>query len=214
MKISMLIVSILCILTIGYIGCANQKKEHLMTHDTLNSSSVAFPGYYDLRLGGEDALKNWIVTGGNVNMVNDEGDTPLHVAVGPAYEKIYDPERFEEVEIMPSVQSIKLLLDAGAQVNAKDRKGATPLYRAVLWGDTKILNLLLAHGADINIKALEGDTPLHVAAIHGASKSKWLLEHGAEVNAKNKRGDTPLSLAQKYNHVEIINLLKSAGAKE
>lgn len=201
MKVLILAIVVLSFILIGYAVSIKHK-------------SSKFPGYYDLRWGGEETLKKWIDAGGNVNMVNNEGESPLHVAVGPDYDKTYHPDQLTEAQVMPSVQSIKLLLDAGAQVNAKDRKGATPLYRAVLWGDTKILNLLLAHGADINTKDLEGDTPLHVAAIHGASKTKWLLEQGAKVNARNEKGDTPLSLAQKYNHTEIADLLKSAGATE
>ena len=215
MKISILIVITLCVLITGYIVGTNHKKDfYSMAHNSSNSNSVTFPGYHDLRLGGEESLKNWIAAGGNVNMFNDEGESLLHVAAGPNYAKTYNPDLLVEAEVSPSLEIVQLLLDAEANVNTRDKNGATPLYRAVLWGDTKILNLLLTYGADINTKDLEGDTPLHVAAIHGASETKWLLEHGADVNAKNNAGNTALSLAQRYNHAETINLLKSYEAKE
>lgn len=58
---------------------------------------------------------------------------------------------------------ITALLDKGADINAKDKAGATPLWDATEAGMTDVVKLLLKNGADRNIKGSQGRTPLDVA---------------------------------------------------
>jgi ankyrin repeat protein len=53
----------------------------------------------------------------------------------------------------------ELLLTRGADVDAKDRDGDTPLHDAAFRGHEKIVGLLLAHGADVGAKNNAGRTP-------------------------------------------------------
>ena len=61
-----------------------------------------------------------------------------------------------------------MLLANGADVNARDRNGNTPLHKAQGIDSQEfyrsIVSLLLTHNADITLKNADGDTPLHVAA--------------------------------------------------
>ena len=79
------------------------------------------------------------------------------------------------------VEAVKVLLKAGADVNARDKDGGTPLYAAVFWGHVELVKLLLEAGANVNAKGIGGDTPLHLAAIQGnVGAVKVLREAGAK----------------------------------
>jgi len=107
---------------------------------------------------------------------------------------------------------VQAQLDAGADVNAKDKNEWTPLHNAATQGHKEIVELLLAKGADVNAKHKYGLTPLHRAAFYGHKEVvQMLIAAGADVNAKADRGDTPLDKAKR--HPEVAALLRKHGAK-
>lgn len=109
------------------------------------------------------------------------------------------------------------LLKYGAEKNALDDAGETPLMKAAQLGHQRVVELLIEAGADINVfgKALDspygrtyGSAALHYAAgrgHHGIVKA--LLKHGADVNAQDNRGDTPLHYAVDIGREEIVSTL-------
>ena len=66
-----------------------------------------------------------------------------------------------------SYDTIKALIDAGADVNVKDNNGTTALMYAVYYGNTEIVKTLIAAGADVNAKDNNGFTTLISAANEG-----------------------------------------------
>ncbi len=111
------------------------------------------------------------------------------------------------------LEIVKLLLEKGANVNAKDKYGDTPLLRATKQRHLEIVKLLLDKGADVNEKDKYGDTPLLSAVeIDHLEIVKLLLEKGANVNAKNMNGYTPLMRATENGHLEMVKLLLDRGA--
>jgi ankyrin repeat protein len=107
----------------------------------------------------------------------------------------------------------RLLLDAGADPNAKNRRNATALLWAVT--DAGAVRLLLEHGADPNIRSIEGRTPLYLASTEpaGVDIVKMLLDKGADPNGKDLTGRTPLMAAASAGNTEAMRLLIAKGAK-
>ena len=87
---------------------------------------------------------------------------------------------------------ISLLLDGGADINARSISGSTPLHLAASFQTAEIVALLLDRGADINSRDMDGETPLHLAVRHNTSGVvELLLYRGADINARNNTGETP-----------------------
>ena len=183
---------------------------------------------------GELPIAEYLVEkGANVNVSNQDKETPLHLGVGR-----------EQVEL------VRFLVAKGAKVNAADIRQFTPLHKAAAAGNVEIAKILIAAKADRNPE-MYGLTPLMFAVssrkpdavlglldagldVNYASRSgnvgqtalysaiqagdanmvKVLLSRKANPNAKLKSGETLLQLAHKGDQDDVIALLKAAGAKK
>jgi ankyrin repeat protein/mono/diheme cytochrome c family protein len=127
---------------------------------------------------------------------DDGGSTPLHHAAG------YGP-----------LANLELLIDKGADVNAKNRRASTPLHWAI--HDQAKVQLLLSKGANVNSKQAQGRTPLFLAAMlgDGVATIRWLLVSGADPNIASANGQTPLMMAASRGNVEAMRLLIEKGAE-
>ncbi|HZM01881.1 MAG TPA: ankyrin repeat domain-containing protein [Candidatus Saccharimonadales bacterium] len=113
------------------------------------------------------------------------------------------------------METLKLLLNKGADVNAKDTNGTTALMGAVMTGRTDAAKLLLDKGADINAKDYSVGTPLMIAAYQGnASMVKLLLDNDADINTKviGVLDDTALMSAVMSCNTNVVELLLDKGA--
>jgi ankyrin repeat protein len=123
----------------------------------------------------------------------------------------------------PFVKTVKLLLDKGADINARNEEGATLLIEAAGFGRLAIVKMLIQKGADLEARSNNGGTALHAAACDCALATmpdtydvvKLLLEKGAAINAKDNEGYTPLMIASGGGVVktDIVRLLLENGAK-
>jgi uncharacterized protein len=106
------------------------------------------------------------------------------------------------------------LIMRGAQVNAADDDGRTPLLMAAIQGDGSLVRVLLEHGATLNAHDEDGWTPLLGAVANGHTPVvRLLLQHGAETNARDNEGKTVLDHAMATGHHELIRLLRKSGAQ-
>jgi ankyrin repeat protein len=112
------------------------------------------------------------------------------------------------------------LINAGANVNARDSATVTVLMTAVRNGRVKVATVLLEHGADVNARDDRGTTALMLATDANDTKMvRLLLESRADVNIKNNSGYTALSGSEMIggskdpDYLAVRRLLKKAGAK-
>jgi hypothetical protein len=108
---------------------------------------------------------------------------------------------------------VHTLLEKGADVNAKDNMGWTPLFWAAFSRRTDTVRALVEKGADVNAKNKYDDTALIHAAYAGDTDTvAVLLEKGADVNAKDDMGRTALIEAARQGRTETVRALLEVGA--
>ncbi len=111
-----------------------------------------------------------------------------------------------------SLDTLKLLIEAGADVKTRNEMDAT----ALLWAaaDPQKARFLVLSGADVTVASKLGRTPLMVAAARkgGAALVELLLSKGADLHAKDRIGDTALAIAARTGDLDIVKLLMAKGA--
>ena len=109
---------------------------------------------------------------------------------------------------------VRILLDAGAEVNKKDRTGSTALMMAAARGHRDVAKMLLDCGADPNQSCDWGKAPLHCIPLYPYNNVvKLLLEYGADPNKVDNRGNTPMHEVAWKGHKSVAKLLVQKGAK-
>jgi ankyrin repeat protein len=196
---------------------ANGADVNVRAADEFGRLGFAMPGSTPLHLATEwydiEIAELFIAKGADVNAKDDEGWTPLDVAVFYSETEIADLLRKHggksgaEDSILVAVQflnteAVKQHIAAGADVDAKNNVGDTPLHMTALSGHMIITELLIAKGADVNAKDEDGGTPLHYAA--NKAVAELLIAEGADVNAKDDQGGTPLHYATTKEIAELL----------
>jgi ankyrin repeat protein len=176
------------------------------------------------------------------------GDTPLHVAAAGYRVEIatlllaagadvnaagrhrharplhYAADGNPERDAKRQVAMIRLLLEAGADIHAQDKNGATPLHRAVRTRCAEAVNCLLDAGADATMRNKPGSTAFHLAVQNtgrggsGADRAKAaqreiiraFRERGVSTSLKDARGKSVLEWARSD---EIREMLTTNGDK-
>ncbi|KAK3178022.1 hypothetical protein OEA41_000154 [Lepraria neglecta] len=110
----------------------------------------------------------------------------------------------------------RVLLASGANVNARDYTGQTPLLTAVQYGSTAMVKLLLEKNADIKAKSTDSmavlDTAMHRKPEPVESMLSLVIEAVVDLNERNIHWMTPLAVAVGFNFLTAARLLLKAGA--
>ena len=156
------------------------------------SQSDAF--YAAIRSNDLARLEGILNQAGSANSKDERGLTPLMYAATAG-----------------SADAMKLLIDKGADVNARNAFGST----AMMWSvtDLKKVRLLVDHGADVNIASKAGHTALLLAAMsdNSAEIVRLLIAKGADLKAVDSLKKTALIAASEGNDTGTIEMLIDAG---
>ena len=142
------------------------------------------------RAGHISHIELLIKNGAKLNFISDSDETALTMA--------------------DSIDVLKFLLENGADINLKDRKGRTALMdTAWKYIGPERLEFLLNQGARINETDNNGLTALMLAAQEeNLSSVETLLKNGADTKIKSKKGQTALMIAEEKGFKKIIKVLK------
>lgn len=117
--------------------------------------------------------------------------------------------------IEQDIGSVRQFLSYGADLNALDEYGFTPLVEAAIADNVDIARLLLAQGALPNQQDATGNTALHWAAENNNLElCKLLLDHHADPNAYNFAGQSVLVMPTLRHQAELKRLLLYRGADQ
>ena len=107
---------------------------------------------------------------------------------------------------------IKLLLEAGADIEFATKRGRRALHRSI-YGNVDAMRVLLEAGADVNAPDKRGNRTLNLASYENfPAMVELLIGAGADVNVQNERNNTPLHHAAEKGSIDAIHILIAAGA--
>ena len=136
-----------------------------------------------------DDVENRVKAGADVNVRNEDGETPLHWAA-----------RWNR-----NPEVIALMVRHGTDVNVQDKVGDTPLHWAASSNpNPAVIDVLVRLGADANAQDEDGTTPLHWAANFNKNPAviDALLDAGADASLKNNYGELPADYAAENEHIK------------
>jgi ankyrin repeat protein/beta-lactamase regulating signal transducer with metallopeptidase domain/Tol biopolymer transport system component len=182
-----------------------------------NYSLLHFAVWY----GDLDTVRLLVDHGAKPNIKDQSGWTALrHAAVRGKRELVeffvnkgVDLSALQVAVCVGDMARVRTLVEQGANVDAQDELGWTPLYWATCLGRTEVAKLLVADGASVQVAANDGTTPL-LRAVQAGDRElvELILSKGADAKAKDKGGWTALHSAVGTGHQEIAELLIAKGA--
>ena len=180
-----------------------------------------------IRADDADRVRTLLAAGGDPNAVDSNHASPLMYAALYARPQMIDlllragaDFKYRDANGLTalvlaahSYESAKILIDAGADVNAKSKIGITPFMTAAAYpGNAALLKLMIEKGADVEASAL-GGTALTLAVLTGdAGNTALLLQRGADASVAGPGGFSALHFAVMRGDRHMVQLLLDAGA--
>ncbi|KAJ0106923.1 hypothetical protein J7T55_011018 [Diaporthe amygdali] len=163
-----------------------------------------------------ECVRLLLAAGSELNIRNDERNTPLHLVVWPTN---------EHREVDDQTEILHLLLDHGASIDAKGHDEMTPLALACRWNSLPLVQMLIDAGAELDSISWHGRgadrefgyTSLMLSVAFGGDDNldvvTALVNAGADVNARTHRKKlNALEMAQSRGRMDLASVLEDAGS--
>jgi ankyrin repeat protein len=146
-----------------------------------------------------DVVRTLLAHSADVNVITDEGVSPLHLA-----------------SLSGHRDAVQLLLEHEAYVDIAPtyNTNLTPLFIAAFYDELEVCRLLVEHEAQINPHdVVRASSTLHAASTSGRLDIvKFLLDNGASIDLHDEDGQTALVLASEHGRAEVVRVLIKSGA--
>ena len=106
------------------------------------------------------------------------------------------------------------LINKGANIESKDENGSTPLHIASSEGRTDVVKCLTEMGAQIEAKKLAPGGETPLHCAGNAEVAKYLIQKGANIEAKDDDGSTPLHVSVESDRLDVVKQLIEMGAEK
>ena len=137
------------------------------------------------------AVKLMMEYGGDANVAQVRGITPVMAAAGMGSVDADTRGRYDTPDTAQrSVDTLRILLDKGGDINSRDARGQTALHAAAFWGWNDAVQFLVSRGADPNAKDLKGLVPIDNAMGRNGGNSRG----GARVDVHKDTADLLVKL--------------------
>lgn len=212
------------------INVPTKKDDVLVNKETLNEQLLQAS-----EIGNLEKVKKLIKAGANVNYLRENDGTGWYC--GEDYcdgadnltEQYFEYDRNNGTPLMRAaynghLETVKLLINKGADVNIQNAAGTTALMKAAYKGHLEIVKFLIDNNANINLKEQHGATALIKGVAQGHTEIvKLLLSKGADVNVADAYNcednvcfhepeGTSLESAVHHGNTEMVKLLLNNGA--
>ncbi|KAL9116746.1 MAG: hypothetical protein Q9187_006727 [Circinaria calcarea] len=185
--------------------------------------------FWATRRGDAEYLKRLLEYGADPGIFSKSGYSPLHAA---AYSGKHSCCRLlldarvevdcrgplQETPLLGAPQLLdardiaELLIDHGADINARDCTGATVIAGASYYGRTQLAQYLVEQGADLHIVETPGNTVVHHAIMGNESRIVCLLlQRGAPYRSTSSETGTILHAAALYCDIPVLEEMTRAG---
>jgi serine/threonine-protein phosphatase 6 regulatory ankyrin repeat subunit B len=163
-------------------------------------------------------VKAILDAGADINIRDEQGCIPLYWAAFTSRKEVFDlilaekghPDTVHMAAARGDLDRVKVLMEKGSDVNAKDEFACTPLHWAALADSPAVADFLLAKGAVVDAEERTGWTPLMNAS--ALPVVELLLAKGADFHSQHGPwGWTKMHIACASGHTEIAKLLISKG---